>query len=70
MVTILKKYSLTATFKERSTTLPIFARNGSMARYMAFGEINKRKASDERFEKGEIVVLSPEKNEIMKIEEE
>lgn len=66
----MKIYSLTATHNERSTTVPIRARNVTMAKTLASIEINKRYASDKRFEKGEIILKSPEGKQAMIIKAE
>ena len=62
-----RKYSLTATHDGRSTTVPIFARNDFGAKSVASAEIIKRHASDKRFDKGEIILKSPEGKQTMKI---
>ena len=66
----MKNFTLTATLADRSTTIPIRARSAFMAKVLASIEIAKQHVSDKRFEKGEIVLKSPEGKQVMLIKAE
>lgn len=66
----MKRYSLTATYQGRSTTLPVLARNKMTAIVTATIIINRNYSSDKRYDVGEIVLKSPTGQTIMEIKEE
>ena len=67
----LKNYTLTASLNGSMTSIPIRARNAFMAKTLAVIEVSKKQAADKRWDKGEIVLKSPESKQIMiiKVEE-